>query len=250
VDYEREPDAGLDTGSSASEPSAQTDESAAADALNHAPGESPASFAEGTADTQHSDSEDEGLGTDADVMDDSFASGPTPPEWPNADFESMSEADAAEATADAYTVATAEPSDLGDDSDAPVVDDTAPAALTPQMQAHVRAENVNLTQSGAQSIEATTVTVNQGGAAQVHAEQMTVQDGGVALARVTNLKLGNGASAFAVVANEATVEEGSNAFLVISRSLTGDVQPTIDWRSALAFGAGVGIVLSILRRLR
>ena len=70
------------------------------------------------------------------------------------------------------------------------------------------------------------------------------------LARVENLTLGSGASAFAVVADQATVEEGSNAFLVVSQTLNGDVRPTIDWRGALAFGAGLGLVLSILRRIR
>ena len=70
------------------------------------------------------------------------------------------------------------------------------------------------------------------------------------LARVNNLKLGDGASAFAVLADEATVEEGSNAFLVVSRHVNGDVQTTVDWRAALAFGAGLGLVISILRRLR
>ncbi|HEY7025040.1 MAG TPA: hypothetical protein VH371_08780 [Candidatus Limnocylindrales bacterium] len=237
MDYEREPDSGLDSESSESEASAHTDVS-------------PIAWAQGTADAQRPDSNDEGLGTDADVMDDSFASGPNAPEWPTPDFESTSEADAAEATSDAYTVATAATKDLGDDSDAPVVDDAVAPALSPQMQPHVRAESVNLTQAGAQTIEANTVTLSQGGAAQVRAEQMTVHEGGVALARVSNLKLGSGASAFAVVADEATVEEGSNTFLVVSRTFNGDVRPTVDWRTALAFGAGVGFVLSLFRRRR
>lgn len=250
MDYEREPDSGLDASSSESEPSALTVETGAGTTASAADEESATLPSEGTADTQQPDSNGEGLGTDADLMDDSFASGPNPPEWPTADFESTSEADASDAIASAYEVATAEPADVGDDSDAPVMDEALAPALAPQMQAHVRADNVNLTQGGAQTIEAKTVTLTQGGAAQVRAEQMTVQEGGVALARVNNLKLGNGASAFAVLADEATVEEGSNAFLVVSRTFNGDVRPTVDWRTALAFGAGVGVVLSIFRRLR
>ena len=50
--------------------------------------------------------------------------------------------------------------------------------------------------------------------------------------------------------DQATVDEGSNAFLVITKTLSGDVRPTIDWRGAMAFGAGLGLVLSILRRIR
>lgn len=180
--------------------------------------------------------QDEGLGTDADVMDDSFNGGPKPPEWPSADLDATSDAQAAEAASEAY-----------DDSDAPVVAD---AAATPQMDAHIRADHVTLSQGGAQTIEAQSVKLSQGGAGQVRADEMTVEQGGVGLARVGNLKLGSGASAFAVLADEATVEEGSTTFLVVSRSLNGDVRPTIDWRTALAFGAGLGLALSILRRLR
>jgi len=79
---------------------------------------------------------------------------------------------------------------------------------------------------------------------------MSIEQGGVGLARVKNLTLGAGSSAFAVVADQATVEEGSNTFLVVSRSFSGDVRPTIDWRGALAFGAALGFVLSLLRRRR
>lgn len=231
MDYERESDSSLDAPSSESEAAAQPDE-------------------EGTAHTQQADSDEEGLGTDAGLMDDPFASGPTPPEWPPAEFDSTSDEEAAEATALAYEAATEQPVDLGDDSDAPVVAEALAPAAPSQMQPLIRADNVNLQQSGAQTIEAKTVTLSQGGAGQVHADEMSVEQGAVGLARANNLKLGSGASAFAVVADEATVEQGSNAFLVVSRSFNGEVRPTIDWRGALAFGAGVGLVLSIFRRLR
>ena len=167
------------------------------------------------------------------------------------------------ATDDASTMEAVaqEPLDVGDDSDAPIhLDDTpviadAPhIAETPQaaakMPQHVSGENVNLSQGGVQSIKASSVTLSQGGAGRVRADEMTVQQGGVGMARAGNLTLQSGSSAFAVVADEATVEEGANTFLVVSRSFSGDVRPTIDWRTGLAFGAGLGLVLSILRRLR
>jgi hypothetical protein len=167
---------------------------------------------------------------------------PTPPEWPAADLTAGRDD---------------EPEDLGDDSDAPVqLDDEktqleAPAETAPATASGLlQAENVNLSQGGVQSVEASTVTLSQGGAGQVRAETMSVEQGGVGMARVSTLTLGSGASAFAVVADKATVEEGSNAFLVISRSFSGDTKPTIDWRGAMAFGAGLGLVISILRRIR
>jgi hypothetical protein len=176
--------------------------------------------------------------SDADIMDDVFSTGPRPPEWPAADFENP---DALEVESDA--------GDTGDDSDAPILAEAAEAAAA-TVASQVRAESVNVSQAGVQSIEADSVNINQGGAGNVRAESMTVDQGGVGLARVGNLTLGSGSSAFAVVADEATVEQGANTFLVVSRSFKGEVQPTVDWRAALAFGAGIGLLLSIFRRRR
>lgn len=139
-----------------------------------------------------------------------------------------------------YEALSGEPAEIGDDSDAPIHLDESP----------VGAETVNLSQGGVQSIEATSVSLSQGGAGSVRADSMTVEQGGVGLARTGKLTLGSGASAFAVVADEATVQEGANTFLVVSRSFSGETRPTIDLRSALAIGAGIGLVLSIFRRRR
>lgn len=168
----------------------------------------------------------------------------TPPEselgWPTADSQyAAPEWPAADTSIE--TAAAAEIPLAIDDSDAPVELDGTET---------VRAENVNLSQGGVKTIEASNVMLSQGGAGQVRAEQMNVEQSGVGLARVEKLTLGNGASAFAVVADQATIEEGSNTFLVVTRTLSGDARPTIDWRGAMAFGAGVGLVLSIMRRVR
>ncbi len=211
--------------------------------------------------------DDSDFGADADVMNDSFENHEAaPPEWPAADFAASGDALEPDANSDestaateiaaTYAAATEEPSDVGDDSDAPILADatgdattaSAPDAATPQ--SYIQADNVTLKQAGAQTIQASTVTVTQGGAGQVHADSVSVEQGGLGLARTKTLTLGTGASAFAVIADEATVEEGSQTFLVVSRTFNGDVQPTIDWRVAAAFGAGLGLALSILRRIR
>jgi len=139
--------------------------------------------------------------------------------------------------------------DAGDDSDAPIelADELADAG-TPGMAGDVRAETVNISQGGANSVEAENVSITQGGAAQVRAAQLSVSEGGVALARTENLTVGESGSAFAVVADSATVEEGGNVFMLIARSVGGDVRPVLDWRAALAFGAGLAVVARILRR--
>jgi hypothetical protein len=245
VDHERETDATSGDKPAESDPPAtagdegattadETTSSADAAAESAESAEPAAAAAESEAGSEPSGGSMPDLGSDADILNDAFEAGPRPPEWPSADLaHGDDEADEAAGASDTAM-------DMGDDSDAPILADAAAAP----------ADHVDLTQAGAQSITAASVTLSQGGVGQVHADEMHVQQSGVGLARVGTLTLGDGASAFAVVADQATVEEGSNAFLVIARSLDGDVRPTIDWRGALAFGAGVALVLSIIRRLR
>jgi hypothetical protein len=170
----------------------------------------------------------------------------TDPPWPEpAAYAPETAGDTADAIADA-----------GDDSDAPIeladdadeADDSAADAGTPGMAGDVRAETVTISQGGANSVEAENVSITQGGAAQVRAGQLSVSQGGVALARTENLTVGESSSAFAVVADSATIEEGGNVFMLIARSVGGDVRPVLDWRAALAFGAGLAVVARLLRR--
>lgn len=121
----------------------------------------------------------------------------------------------------------------------------SPAGTT---EAHVRAEHVEISQGGVSSIDATTVNLQQGGAGRVRATDMSVSQGGVGLARAQHLRLQDGASAFAVVADDASLADGSNVVVLIARTVTGDVRPLLDWRAAAAFGAAFGLALRLLRR--
>jgi len=112
----------------------------------------------------------------------------------------------------------------------------------------VRADHVELTQGGAQSIEATTVNVSQGGAGRINAEEVSIRQGGAGLVQTESLQLQEGASVFAVLADEATVAEGASVFMLFARSVSGGVRPILDWRAAAALGAGFGIVFAVLRR--
>ena len=141
-----------------------------------------------------------------------------------------------------------------DDSDAPIEfeaggsDELESASeAAPEMVGDVRAESVTISQGGANSVEAKTVSITQGGAAQVRADDLSVSQGGVALARTGNLSVDEGGSAFAVMADSATVHEGGNVFMLIARSAEGAGRPFLDWRAALAFGAGLALVLRLLR---
>ncbi len=146
------------------------------------------------------------------------------------------------------------PSD--DDSDAPVsFDDTTNTNENGHLQegmdasGDVRAQNVTLTQGGARDINATTVSITQGGAAQVRAEQMNLSQGGVALAKTEHLTVADGGSAFAVLSDHATVNEGGNVLVLLAGEVSGDARPLLDWRSALALGAGLVVAWRLVRRI-
>ncbi len=127
----------------------------------------------------------------------------------------------------------------------------APETVTaPATREHVRADHVEISQGGAGSIEATTVSLQQGGAGRVRAQEISVSQGGVAVARADELRLGDGASAFAVIADRASVGTGANIFMLLARSVDGNVRAVLDWRAAAAFGAALGAVIALLRRRR
>jgi len=114
----------------------------------------------------------------------------------------------------------------------------------------IDATSVSITQGGARDIEATTVTVNQGGVGRIQADEVSVSQGGIGLARAEHLTIQDGGNAFAVMADKATLDPETSVFLLVAGSTTGDVRPVLDWRAALALGAGFAVVLSALRRLR
>ena len=115
--------------------------------------------------------------------------------------------------------------------------------------AAVRADHVEITQSGAQTVDANTVSISQGGAAQVKAQQVTVSQGGIGLARAGKVELNEGSSAFALIADEARLDAGANVLLLVARETSGEVRPLLDLPTALAIGAGFGLAVTLLRRL-
>lgn len=115
--------------------------------------------------------------------------------------------------------------------------------------AAVRADHVEISQTGAQTVDANTVSISQGGAAQVRAQQVTVSQGGIGLARAGKVELNEGSSAFALIADEARLDAGANVVLLVARETSGDVRPLLDLPTALAIGAGFGLAVTLLRRL-
>lgn len=112
----------------------------------------------------------------------------------------------------------------------------------------VRADRVELTHGGASTITADTVSLSQGGAGRVRARELTISQGGVGVARADRLTLKENAGAFAVIANQATVGDTANVFLLVAGRTSGPVRTAIDLRVAAVFGAAFALVLALLRR--
>ena len=155
--------------------------------------------------------------------------------------------------------------------------DTAPEA--PSASVARRPESVTVTQGGIEVATADSVHVRQGGIARANAQDIAVTLGGVALARADRVSVELGAigagiarevrltqsGANTVLAREVTVEQSliqtvaaanvrferpSVVVFLLARRVEGSVRTLFDWRSAIAFGAAAGLVMSVLRRRR
>lgn len=144
----------------------------------------------------------------------------------------------------------------------------------------VKGGAVTIRQGGAESISAEDVTIRQGGAVRVQAERVKITQGGIALAsaekvRVTTstvgaflanrVRLEQTVTSVAAVRESATLDQ-SAAGVVLARTVAVRdsviglvITPRLDARNvrvlmgpraALAFGAGVGVVLALARLWR
>jgi hypothetical protein len=109
-----------------------------------------------------------------------------------------------------------------------------------------RAQRIEIREGGAANIEADSVSITQGGATRVNARDVTISMGGAVLVRTDTLRLEDNAAAVAVVARRAQVAPGSRILILISRQTSGDVQPVLDWRAALAAVAGFLVIRRLL----
>jgi hypothetical protein len=142
-----------------------------------------------------------------------------------------------------------------------------------------RPESVTVTQGGIEVATADSVHVRQGGIARANAQDIAVTLGGVALARADRVSVELGAigagiarevrltqsGANTILARDVTVEQSliqtvaaanvrferpSVVVFLLARRVEGSVRTLFDWRSAIAFGAVAGLVMSVLRRRR
>jgi hypothetical protein len=142
-----------------------------------------------------------------------------------------------------------------------------------------RPESVTVTQGGIQTATAEMVHVRQGGIGRADAQDIAVTLGGIGLARADRVSVelgGMGAgigrdvrltqgAANLIVGRDVAVQQSlvqtvaaanvrferpSVVVFLLARRVEGSVRTLFDWRSAIAFGAVAGVVMSVLRRRR
>ena len=140
----------------------------------------------------------------------------------------------------------------------------------------VEAESVTVAKGGIAAASAEDITVTQGGIGRAEADDIAVRMGAIGFARGERISVELGAIGVAIgsdvsvtqgfartvvarnavvhqggartiVAGNVTLEGRSNTVLLVARKVEGDVRTLLDWRGALAVGAGLAIAAGLLR---
>jgi hypothetical protein len=127
----------------------------------------------------------------------------------------------------------------------------------------IQAQEVHLHQSGAQSIEAEKVTIQQGGAQYIQGGEVNLSQGGALAVRGETIDLER-SGALMISGQEVEVSQGCAGVLVArnikadeirsifiaSGPIEGSVTTMLDQKSALALGAALGASLAFIYALR
>ena len=140
----------------------------------------------------------------------------------------------------------------------------------------VEAESVTVIQGGIAAASAEDITVTQGGICRAEADDIAVRMGAVGFARGERISVELGAIGVAIgsnvsvtqgfartvlarnavvhqggartiVAGNVTLQGRSSTVLLVARKVEGDVRTVLDWRGALAVGAGLALAAGLLR---
>ena len=126
------------------------------------------------------------------------------------------------------------------------------------------ADTVELRMGGIGRLDAEDVFVQFGGVGAARADVLNVEWGGVGPAAAGELRVTQGVVGN-VIAREATIDQGfvrmliaghvtvtrpSAALVVLAARVDGEVRALVDWRGALAFGLGFGVLAAVSRGLR
>ncbi|MCL5958034.1 MAG: hypothetical protein M1358_01750 [Chloroflexi bacterium] len=107
----------------------------------------------------------------------------------------------------------------------------------------VIADQVVLSQAGANSIRAERVDMQQAGAVSIMADKVAMDGSGAVLIRSQDADLSH-SGCWLVVADRLSADDTSTGFL-IARSIEGSVSTVLDTKTAFALGAGIGAGLAL-----
>lgn len=140
----------------------------------------------------------------------------------------------------------------------------------------VEAESVTVAKGGIAAASAEDITVTQGGIGRAEADDIAVRMGAIGCARGERISVELGAIGVAIgsdvsvtqgfartvlarnvvvhqggartiVAGNVTLEGKSSTIILVARKVEGDVRTVLDWRGALAVGAGLALAAGLLR---
>lgn len=140
----------------------------------------------------------------------------------------------------------------------------------------VEAESVTVAKGGIAAASAEDITVTQGGIGRAEADDIAVRMGAIGFARGERISVELGAIGVAIgsdvsvtqgfartvlarnavvhqggartiVAGNVTLEGKSSTIILVARKVEGDVRTVLDWRGALAVGAGLALAAGLLR---
>lgn len=127
----------------------------------------------------------------------------------------------------------------------------------------LEADRVDVRLSAIGRVESSELSVAQGAVGAARTDHLTVEQGAVGAVMADRAEVSRGyvrsilarqvqldrAAARVVIAADVNAQQTAVMFL-IARRVAGDVRVLFDWRGALAFGAGAGLVFALLSRLR
>ena len=126
------------------------------------------------------------------------------------------------------------------------------------------ADRVDVRMGGIGRVRASDVSVEWGGVGTARADRIAVDRGSVGAALTGDLTVTQGMARTVLardahigqsyvrtlIAGRVVAERPTGVLVLIARHVSGDIRPVLDWRGALAAGAGLGLVVSLFRGFR
>ncbi len=109
----------------------------------------------------------------------------------------------------------------------------------------IEAQAVTVKQGSVDTIKADSVQMRQGGVGRVEAGSVRAEQSGIGLVKAETVDIDDG-GVFGAYGETVHLEQ-SNVVFLAAKKVDGDARVLLDWRTALAFGAGLGLVLWLLR---